>query len=470
MSKDILKAQAAARKEQSQLEPSQLEQSTTFSRRQFFRLAGLGVSGYFLSKVVEPLNVYAQSNVPLFNKARNCIFIHLDGGPSHIDTFDLKEGSWTPKDFQPTTIGSLRWPKGLMPNLADQLSKIAIVRSISAWALVHPLAQLWTQIGRNPATGLAKVAPNIGAVVALEYENRRTAAQKLPGFIALNASNLQGAGYFPPQYEPFSVIPTSTGLLNATHPEGQDRFQGRIDLLNNFDGDLRKGAVLGDGPDVMSASYDQAVGLMYNEQIQSIFQITASDATRYGNNGFGNSCIVARNLIQADQGSRFIHISLDGWDNHSSIYDQRQGIYGPARALDAGLSQLIVDLEATPGKNGGSLLDETLIVTMGEFGRTVGPITNQQGRDHFLQMSVLFAGAGVQGGRAIGSTDTSGAQTMDPGWVRGVTIRPEDVFCTIYSALGIDYTTVRTDDPFKRGFEYVPFAKDGIYAPIDVLW
>lgn len=470
MSKDLLKAQFSARKEQQKQPDTQMDAEQMFSRRQFFRLAGLGVSGYFLSKVVAPLNVYAQSGATLINKARNCIFIRLDGGPSHIDTFDLKEGSWTPKDFQPTTIGSLRWPTGLMPGLADQLSKIAIVRSISAWALVHSLAQTWVQIGRSPASPIAKAAPNIGAVVAVEYEQRRSATQKLPGFIALNASNVQGAGYFPPLYEPFSVTATDGGLLNANHPEGESRFQSRMELLKDFDGSLRKYSILGDGAEGMISAYDQAAGLMYNPTVQSIFQVNADEAVRYGNNGFGNSCIMARNLVKADQGSHFIQINLAGWDNHATIYDQRRGIYGPAKAFDKGLSQLLIDLASTPGQQGGSLLDETLIVAMGEFGRTVGPITAQQGRDHFLQMSVLFAGAGVQGGRAIGATDETGAQTIDPGWSRGVTMRPEDVFCTIYSAMGIDYTTVRTDDPFKRGFEYVPLAKDGVYAPIDVLW
>ncbi len=440
------------------------------NRREFFKLASLGLSGYFFSKVAKPMEVLAQTKPKLENTARNCIYIHLDGAPSHTDTFDLKEGSWTPKDFAPTTIGQLRWPQGLLPKLADQLSNIAVVRSMSAYALVHALAQTWTQIGRNPASGLSKIAPNIGSVVALEYENRRTTNQKLPGFIALNAGNLSGRGYFPAQFAPFGVTPTATGLANSTNPVGEARFASRYTALQALDQDYRQKVVLGDGSDEMASVYEQGRGLMYNSDVQSIFQFSQNDSMAYGNNGFGNACLVARNIVKADFGSHFVQINLGGWDNHSNIYSQ-QGIYGPAKALDAGLGQLIADLSKTPGKTAGkTLLDETLIVAMGEFGRTVGQPNNQQGRDHYLQMSCLFAGAGVRGGRPIGSTDPMGSSTLDPGWSRGLTIRPEDIFCTIYSALGIDYTTIRQDDPFKRGFEYVPNAYQDAYAPIDTLW
>ena len=115
------------------------------------------------------------------------------------------------------------------------------------------------------------------------------------------------------------------------------------------------------------------------------------------------------------------------------------------------------------------LLDETLIVMIGEFGRTTGPITGNGGRDHYLRMSAVFAGGGVRGGHTMGVTDNVGNLAKDYGsFDRDV--RPEDIAATIYSALGIDYTTVRPDDPLGRGFEYVPFAKDGTYKPVDELF
>jgi uncharacterized protein (DUF1501 family) len=108
---------------------------------------------------------------------------------------------------------------------------------------------------------------------------------------------------------------------------------------------------------------------------------------------------------------------------------------------------------------------------MGEFGRTVGGVNNQGGRDHHLQQFVVFAGGGTAGGRVVGATDSTGANTTEPGWERNRPVRPEDVAATIYSALGIDWTTVRYDDPFKRGFEYVPFAaSEDAYGPVNTIF
>jgi uncharacterized protein (DUF1501 family) len=149
-----------------------------------------------------------------------------------------------------------------------------------------------------------------------------------------------------------------------------------------------------------------------------------------------------------------------------------QNIYSPAanslaamgKQLDDGVSALLADLKAS------GQLDSTLVVMMGEFGRTVGKITPAGGRDHYPQQSVIFAGAGVRGGRAVGSTDATGAISDDYGWSRGRDIKPEDIEATIYSAMGINWTTVRYDDPFGRGFEYVPFSGEDLYGPIDELW
>jgi uncharacterized protein (DUF1501 family) len=116
------------------------------------------------------------------------------------------------------------------------------------------------------------------------------------------------------------------------------------------------------------------------------------------------------------------------------------------------------------------MLDSTLVVAVGEFGRTVGPVTPAGGRDHWLQLSSLFAGAGVHGGRALGATDSTGSDTVDFGWSRQRYVRPEDIEATIYSAMGINWTTIRYDDPFGRGFEYVPFSENDLYGPVNELW
>jgi uncharacterized protein (DUF1501 family) len=111
-----------------------------------------------------------------------------------------------------------------------------------------------------------------------------------------------------------------------------------------------------------------------------------------------------------------------------------------------------------------------LIVALGEFGRTVGGLNAQQGRDHYVQQSALLAGARIAGGRAIGATDKEGRFTTEPGWSRERDIRTEEFEATIYSALGIDWTKILRDDPTGRGFEYVPFASQDLYGPIHELW
>ena len=201
------------------------------------------------------------------------------------------------------------------------------------------------------------------------------------------------------------------------------------------------------------------------------FRFTNDEALKYSSEaagrttGFGNACLLASKVLAANGGTRYIMITLGSWDHHTGIYDAAN-LPSKTRELDAGLSQLIADLKASGAYN------ETLIVVMGEFGRTTGKLTDTAGRDHWSQQFVMFAGAGVKGGRVLGSTDAEGKDTVESGWSHDRVVRAEDVETTIYSALGIDYSTIRYDDPFGRGFYYVPDPKAGEdpYAPIKELW
>ena len=436
----------------------------TLSRRGFFEILGTAVSGYALFQAVRPIPVLAQSSVVPISKARNCIFILLSGAPSHSDTFDLKEGGWTPASFNPTSYGDIRFPQGLMPRLAERLDDLVLVRSVRAWALVHSLAQTWIQIGRSPASALGSVAPHIGSIVALEKAGERTEEDLLPGFVSLNAGGTQvGAGYLPVTYAPFRVRPSPQGLRNTTHPNGKQAWERRLQMLHLLDDPVRVNSPLGALPADMDLFYQAAGQLMYNDRVQSAFSMSDEERAAYGNSSFGDACLIATKVLRENLGTRFIQITLGGWDHHANIYEPT-GLPSLAGQLDGGLAGLLDGLRTN------SLLEETLIVVSGEFGRTVGPLTNQQGRDHYLQQTVVFAGAGVHGGKAIGSTDELGAATADPGWSRGRSIKNEDIEATIYSALGIDWTTVRHDDPFNRGFEYVPYPDLDIYGPIHELW
>jgi hypothetical protein len=447
-----------------------------FSRRRFLQVAGTGIVASYFADVFSPrlLQAATTSSITLRNTAKNCIYIFLPGAPSNIDTWDLKEGSWTPSDFAPTSFlgNTIRFPQGLMPKTADHLDKLAFVRPGLAWAAVHQLGQQWAQIARNPGGATGAIAPHIGAVVSLESQVSRAVSDVLPGFIALNSTGIPTSGYLPATYAPFQVQPASTGLATISHPDGTTRFTDRWNFLHQLDVNRTSGA-LGKVTLDMNAFYDQSKALMDAPNINALFSFNDADHAKYGSSTFGDSLIVARNLVAAKKGTRFVQATLNGWDHHDNIYDKAvaDSLYGQMAIFDPAFAALMSDLQSMPGSvTGKTLLDETLVVIVAEFGRTVGALNGQGGRDHNLRMSTVWAGGGVRGGRVIGKTDATGDKVDDYGWSANRDVRPEDVTSTIYSALGIDYTTVRHDDPLGRGFEYVPFAKDGTYKPIEELF
>jgi hypothetical protein len=434
-------------------------------RRLFFRHLGAAIGGYFVLPSRPGETVARAASTPI-SKAKSVIFIQLNGGISHVDTFDLKHGAWTPAAFQVESSGGVLWPMGAMPTLAQHLDSFAFIRSAKSWAAVHQLAQNWAQLARNPASTAARIAPHLGSVVSAELT---TPEQVLPTFLALNTgTNIPGQGYFQPAHAPFLLNPAGNGLPNSVHLDGAETFARRYDLLLKMDSDERVNAALG----ITSRETEQfnlgARNLMYNGRVDEAFIFSNDERVRYGNNAFGNACITARNILRSRLGTRFIQITIGGWDNHANIYTtalNAANARSQIHLLDLGAGNLIADLKAE------GLLEETLILFQGEFGRTVAALNGQAGRDHYLQQTALFAGAGIRGPKIIGATDDRGAVTADPGWSRQRDVRNEDIAATIYSALGIDWTTVRHDDPLNRGFEYIPFAaSQDLYGPIHELW
>src|SRR5689334_11860341 len=186
-------------------------------RRRFFEVLGAGVTGsYLLPRLHAAEGDASAAGVATQNKAKNVIFILLTGAISHTDTFDLKVvNGVTPSNFQPTLVNGINWPMGLLPKIGGVLPNLALVRSMQAHALVHTLAQHWTQIGRNPAAALGNIAPNIGSVVAIEKDGERQPGQVFPTFLALNSNACVGGGYFSATYAPFKISPAATGLPNT---------------------------------------------------------------------------------------------------------------------------------------------------------------------------------------------------------------------------------------------------------------
>ena len=439
-----------------------------WDRRAFFKLAGAGLTGSFLTlgtKQLDAAEVVAQAQVITRNTAKHVIFILMEGGPSHVDTFDLKMiPGVTPNNLNPERIGGTLWPTALMPKLAGHLGEIAIIRSMRSWALVHEIGRAWMQVGRNPNAREAAIAPHIGSIVGLEKEPERLAHQVFPAFIALNAESANGPGYFSGRYAPFKVTTTTAGLTNITHADGEARFAERYSQLQLLDEPLRGTAItaspLGHDAEDMREFYAAANKLVHNEAINQAFSFTPEDSARYGSDSFGDACLVAKQILAARQGTRFIQIAFGTWDMHRNLYSS---LPAQTTRFDNGLSALIKDLKVA------GLYDETLIVAGGEFGRSVGALNGQAGRDHYLQQSFLLLGAGVRG-KTLGATDPTGGQTIVPGWARERDVRIEDIEATIYSALGINWTTIRQDDPLGIGFPYVPFSQDDVYGPINELW
>ncbi len=427
-------------------------------RRVFFKHVAAAVGGYFFL----PAQKAKAAGTPI-GTAKNVIFILLQGAPSHIDTFDLKEGAWTPAFMAPTSYGSLRFPQGLMPNLANSIQDLAFLRSLRSHNTAHPLAQAWLQMGRNPVQGLNRIAPHIGSVVASELGPQNPNAI-LPYFVSLNAQDGPGAGFLPPQDEPYYVSPNGGGLPNTSHPDGAAALDRRLELAWELDAEIMYNEYLGSGPDELNQFRLKARSMMYNSTVNSVFNFDQTTRVAYGNSSFGNACITARNLIKYNLGTRFVQITFGSWDHHSNIYQPNSNLQSMSKQFDSGLAQLIADL-----KSDGNF-GNTLIVAAGEFGRTVGPVTANAGRDHHLQQSALFAGAGIKGGQAIGSTNAAGDDIADPGWSAGRNAWPEDIEATIYSALGIDWTKAIHADELGRGFYYVPDQDPYTYQPINELW
>jgi uncharacterized protein (DUF1501 family) len=240
--------------------------------------------------------------------------------------------------------------------------------------------------------------------------------------------------------------------------------------LGQYDGAMRSQAPYGADLKDMDALYGQARALMYNPVVDAAFTVSNADSLRYGTgtagSGFGNALVVAKQALAADQGTRFVQVNFGSWDHHQNIYTATV-LPAMAMQLDNALGALIDDLKASGGFN------ETLIIMMGEFGRTPA-LSAAAGRDHYAIQSVFIAGGGVTGGKVIGATNATGSAIADFGWAgsngTARTVWAEDIEATMYSALGIDWTTIRYDDPFGRGYEYVPFAKEGQYGPIKELF
>jgi len=430
----------------------------SLTRRHFFRTGTVTVSGYWLLPMLRPFNVSAKENVTCRGGAECCIFLFLNGGASQLDSFDIKEGKWTPPDFDVRTVKpGIRLPYSLFPQLAGQLDHLVIARSVEAWESAHSRAQYYMQVGHPFSPPRRNEMPAVGTVIAAEMASRRKDSDFLPPFVAMNFSGTSAGlvrqGCLPYHYGPLP-IEMKQGTEFVIDPGEKAVFDRRWRLRE---------ALEGAAPDTepspeFDSFYQSALSMMNAPGLAEAFHIPEQDRTRYGSSTLGDSCILARNLVRSEAGTRFISISHNGWDLHADMFDpkNKRNHYGLARELDSAFASLVTDLSKTRARDGRTLLEKTFIVCMGEFGRTGGDLTVNKGRDHNRSaFSAIFAGAGVKGGRAFGVTDTNGVKVLQSEWEEKRSIYPEDVIVTIYSLLGIDWTKKITNTPSGRAFEYI---------------
>jgi hypothetical protein len=436
----------------------------TLARRELLRIGGVSLVGGFLQGFA-PRNVSAAAQARPLATARNVLFVNIDGGMSHIDTFDAREGAWTPAgfDFRRFSNG-VTMPQGWLPTMAGLLDRIAVVRSLGSWDAVHGRAQYYVQTGHPLNLALAKEVPAIGAVVAHELAGTRKASDSLPPFVAMNMEGNQAGlinqGFLSAEVGPMNLRVGTDGPPDMIPRDGvSDVLARRWERLQDIDRSLRTGGAEKNFTDYHEY-YRSAWAIMNDPRIGRIFTLPDEDRKRYGNSGLGNSLILARNLLQADAGTRFILASHGGWDHHSDIYrDNTRSHQVLIRELDLALGHVIGDLGRTPSlhRQGRTLLDDTLVVALSEFGRVPGPITEtRKGREHHIKVHAgVFAGGGVTRGAVIGRTDETGGEIAAAGWSARRPIYMEDVACTIYSALGIDWTKRIETTPSGRAFHYV---------------
>ncbi|MFO0663295.1 MAG: DUF1501 domain-containing protein [Polyangiaceae bacterium] len=396
---------------------------TSFSRRTLFRGAsGLALSG-LVSKFLERSALAQGVGKPAV--AEHLIVLWMNGGPSHIDTWDPKSGptGGLHKAIKTKTPGVSICEH--LPKLAEMSDKLAIVRGVTHKEGNHVRAQYLMRTGYAPNPTI--VHPSTGGWLAA----KRGAQSGLPPFVSIGGPSL-GAGFLGVQYGPFVLPKGGKGPENVALAADVDRnrFERREKLLGKMD-DRFEGATGDAKVHGRRELYRKSSDLMFAPDLSSFDVSQESDATRaaFGDTDFGRGCLTAARLVES--GVRCVEVVLDGWDTHVDVFGRTQKLMN---AVDPAMSALLSELGRRTGKYDGkrTLLDSTLVVWMGDFGRTP-KINGNEGRDHHPQSSsVVLAGAGIRTGQAYGATDDAGDKV-----VKDMVTIP-NLMATLASPLGLD--------------------------------
>jgi hypothetical protein len=424
------------------------------TRRDFVRVGSLGILG------IQTRDFLRASTAGASGKAQACILLWLEGGPSHVDTWDPKPNSV----FKPisTNVAGIQISE-LLPQLGRRMDKLAIVRSMHTRANDHPQGTHYAITGHEPNPAMR--FPSLGSIVAKEAGPRND----VPAYVLTPRweQNRQYEEYFRAavlgsDYDPMCVTDPSQQdfqVPNLTLPKSVSAVavENRREFLSVVD---RRYRALNEraehsGMDALTA---RAYQLILNPAVRKAFDLGAEPESlrdRYGRDSVGQSALLARRLVEA--GTRFVTVAgyhAAGWDTHSKNDESHRDRLCPS--LDRTLSALLDDLDQR------GLLETTIVLAMGEFGRT--PFQNpDRGRDHYPACwSLALGGGGIKTGQVVGSSDETGSN---------VTSREHDmgnICATIYKALGIDWTK-EYETPIGRPIKIANSLDDSTASPIPDL-
>jgi hypothetical protein len=389
------------------------------SRRDFARLSAAGLLSAPLSGWLRPLAAHAAQTG---GKHKACILLWMDGGPSHKDTFDLKPGTANAGEFKPiqTSVPGIEISEHF-PNLARLFQHGAILRGMSTGEGAHGRAKYYLHTGYKEGQGGLNY-PAMGAIVASEIGRSEL---PLPNYVSIGARTY-GSGYLGARHQPLIINDPNRGVENLRPMVEAGQFDSRVSLLEDMEKGFFREYRAGASNDHLT-TYQRAVELMKSKEARALDLTLEPAGSReaYGSGSFGQGCLLARRLIE--QGVSFVEVTLGGWDTHQSNFPRVKSL---SAQVDPAMSTLIKDLKER------GLLDRTLVIWMGEFGRTpnINARGAEPGRDHYPRAwsSVLFGG-GIKGGQVIGRTDKEGATVEDR------PISAVDLMATVCAILGVDY-------------------------------
>lgn len=392
------------------------------TRRDILRYAAAGVFTPSLSGWMKVMANHAAAPETK-GKHKSCILLWLDGGPSHKDTFDLKPDSKGAGDFKPiaTSASGIQISEHL-PKLAKVMNHGALVRGMNTPEGAHGRAKYYAHTGYREGQG-GLTYPSIGSIAAMEIGK---ADASLPNFISIG-NRSYGSGFLGPKHQPLLVQNPDRGVEDLKAIVNENQFSKRLGLLQEMESAFhreQKTELVVEH----KTNYDRAVKLMQSKEAKA-FDISlepTANRSKYGTGAFSDGCLMARRLVEV--GVPFVEVTLGGWDTHQENFDRVKTLSGK---LDSPAAALITDLQER------GLLDSTLVVIMGEFGRTplINTRGNKPGRDHYPKAwSLAMFGGGMKGGRVVGKTDKEGAEVVD-----GKT-GAQDFLSTVCELVGIDYT------------------------------